>query len=180
MRVGLAAWIVQDGNYPDFAVGDVRSFALEFYAQPFSVAQSGSIACTLRKNCTYDVCGRLIYRQESFSVLDFGCRAYSQQMIAAEVGQWITGQFFVGVDPFMYFESWERQPGVPQIKSEWRIDRIYLETTPWVEEKPRYFVRDELRFSETEIQQTDAWADDSGNAAYALECTEIRRAWLAG
>ena len=73
----------------------------------------------------------------------------------------------------MYFESWERQPGVPKIRREWRIDRIFRETTPLIEEKSKYFVRDELRFSEIEVSKTDAWNDEEGNASYALECTEI-------
>ena len=28
--IGLAAWIIQDGNYADFTVGDRAEFALEF------------------------------------------------------------------------------------------------------------------------------------------------------
>ncbi len=176
MRIGLAAWIIQDGNYPDFAVGDVRSFALEFYAQPFSVSEVGVVACTPRKSCIYDICGRITFREGDFTVIDFGRRAYSEQKIVADVDQWIAGQLFLGVDPFMYFESWERQPGVPQIKSEWRINRIFRETTPLIEEKPKYFVRDESQFSEVEVSRTDAWNDDNGNASYALECTETKSA----
>ena len=176
MKIGLSAWIIQDGNYPDFAVGDVRSFALEFYAQPFSVSATGAASCTPRRNCIYDICARVKFRKENFTLIDFGYSAYSEQKIMAEVGQWITGELFIGVDPFMYFESWERQPGIPKIKSEWRIDRILLDTTPMIEERPKYFVRDETRFSEIEIARTDAWNDNQGNALYALECTEIKPA----
>jgi len=176
MRIGLSAWIIQDGNYPDFAVGGVRSFALEFYAQPFAISDVGVVACTRRRNCVYDICGRVAFRKDDFTVIDFGWRAYSEQRIVADVGQWIVGQLYIGIDPFMYFESWERQPDVPRIKSEWRIDRIFRETTPLIEEKPKYFVRDESRFSEIEVSKTDAWNDEEGNASYALECTEITSA----
>ena len=31
LQVGLNSWIIADGNYADFTVGEVRSFALEFY-----------------------------------------------------------------------------------------------------------------------------------------------------
>jgi hypothetical protein len=176
MKSGLAAWIIQDGNYHDFAVGDVRSFALEFYAQPFVVADVGLTACTPRKSCVYDICGRVTFRKEDFTVIDFGRRAYSEQKIVADIGQWITGQLYIGIDPFMYFESWERRADVPKIKSEWRVDRIFRDTTPLVEEKPKYFVRDESRFSEIEVPKTDASNDDDGNASYVLECTEIKLA----
>ena len=176
MKIGLAAWIIQDGNYPDFAVGDVRRFALEFHAQPFSVSDSGVAACVHRKNCVYDITARITFKKEDLTVIDFGHFAYSEQKIAADVGAWISGQLFIGVDPFMYFETWERQAGVPQIKSDWRIDRILLETTPLIEEKPRYFVKDERRFAEIEVGRTNAWDDDKGNGSYALECTEIKPA----
>jgi len=74
----------------------------------------------------------------------------------------------------MYFENWESQPEIPKIKSVWRIDRIFLETTPLIEEKPKYFARDETCFSEIEVTKTNAWNDDKGNASYSLECTEIK------
>jgi hypothetical protein len=28
------AWVIQDGNYPDFAVGETVEFAVAFYQQP--------------------------------------------------------------------------------------------------------------------------------------------------
>ena len=31
--IGLSAWIIQDGNYGDFSVGQRAEFALEFYAR---------------------------------------------------------------------------------------------------------------------------------------------------
>lgn len=176
MRIGLAAWIIQVGNYPDFAVGDVRSFALEFYARRFAVSDAGSAACVPRRNCVYDICGCVCFRKDDFTVIDFGQRAYSERKVVADVGQWIAGQLFIGIDPFMYFETWERQPGVPKIRSEWRVDRIFRETTPLIEQTPKYFVRDEARFSEVEVSQTDAWNDDGGSASYALECTQIHPA----
>ncbi|MBL9186548.1 MAG: hypothetical protein JNK23_03625 [Opitutaceae bacterium] len=173
MRIGLDAWIIQDGNYPDFSVGDVRCFALEFYAKNFSIRGEGVSRCTLRKGCDYDLSARITFKKDNLTVIDFGHLAYSEQGIAADVGVWIDGDFFVGIDPFMYSENWERSPNIPKIKCEWRIDRIFRQTTPLIEEKPRYFVRDETRFSEIEIDRTNAWEDDNGNASYALECSKV-------
>ena len=31
LQVGLNSWIIADGNYTDFSVGEARSFALEYY-----------------------------------------------------------------------------------------------------------------------------------------------------
>jgi hypothetical protein len=174
MRIGLASWIIQDGNYPDFAVGDMRNFALEFYAKPFKVSGSGVSACVNRKNCIYDITARITFQKSALTIIDFGYRAYSEQKIDAAVGSWICGELFIGVDPFMYFESWEAQVDIPKIRSNWRIDRIFLETTPLIETKPKNFVRDVARFSEIEVARTNAWDDDNGNACYALECTEIK------
>ena len=176
MRIGIASWIIQDGNYPDFAVGDVRTFALEFHAEPFSVLKTAAITSAYQKNCKYDITGQIFFRQDELTIIDFGHVAYSEQKLGATVGDWVTGQFYIGVDPFMYFEHWSRKPGVPEIRREWRIERIFLETTPLIEQQPRYFVRDASRFSEVEVAKTNAWDDDKGNASYTLECTEMKPA----
>jgi hypothetical protein len=34
IHVGLFSWIIQDGNYDDFEVGQAAKFALEFYPPP--------------------------------------------------------------------------------------------------------------------------------------------------
>jgi hypothetical protein len=45
--VGLHSWIIQDGNYGDFATNTNAAFALEFYASsPLEVR--GSISSTAR------------------------------------------------------------------------------------------------------------------------------------
>jgi hypothetical protein len=178
MRIGLDSWIIQDGNYADFSVGEERSFALEFSAGPISICPARIAACARRENCVYEITAQIAFKKEegkrTLTIIDFGLRAYSEKKLDAREGDWITGQFYIGIDPFMYFESWERRPDVPKIRSNWRIDRILLETTPRIEPKPKYFVRDATRFSEIEVMQTNAWSDDSGNASYALECTEIK------
>jgi hypothetical protein len=173
MRIGLSAWIVQDGNYRDFAVGDVRPFALEFYAEKFSVKSSGSIGMKHLKDCIYEIEAQVIFKKAKLTIIDFGYRAYTEGKIDAKAGDWIKGEVGIGIDPFFYFESWERDPEVPKIKSKWRVDRIFMDTTPLVEFESKNFRRDEARFSEIEIQMTNAWNDDSGNGSYALYCTRM-------
>ncbi|MBP7482119.1 MAG: hypothetical protein KA788_06245 [Lacunisphaera sp.] len=173
MRIGLASWIIQDGNYPNFRTGETYSFALEFYAKAFSTTRPGTRSFTPSGNCHYDISAEVTFRKHDFTVIDFGLPAFQEQMRGVEVGQWIRANVFIGVDPFMYFESWEPSPDVPRIKRRWRVDRIYLETTPRVEVDPKCLVRDDKRFSEVEVSGTDAWHDDGGNADYALECTSV-------
>jgi hypothetical protein len=33
-NIALSAWIIRDGNYPDFSKGEVVEFAVEYYQQP--------------------------------------------------------------------------------------------------------------------------------------------------
>lgn len=174
MKISLEAWIIQDGNYPEFSVGDLRSFALEFYTESFSVSREGEPSYKHLENGSYEITAQVTFRKEGLTIINFGHCAYSEGNIDVEVGDWITGKFYIGIDPFMYFESWEMQPDVPKIKAKWRIDRIFLETTPRIEQKPNYFVRDESRFSEIEVTETNSWNDDEGNGAYRLECTELK------
>lgn len=43
--IGLSSWIIQDGNYGEFARGDVTAFAVEFWSSNgLSAAKSGSTA----------------------------------------------------------------------------------------------------------------------------------------
>lgn len=174
MKIGLEAWIIQDGNYGEFSVGDVCSFALEFYAKSYSLSDSGVAVCKHLKGSMYEITACVTYKKEEFTVIDFGHCAYSEQRIDAKVGDWISGHFYIGIDCFTYFENWEKKPDVPQIKRNWRINRIFLETTPRIEEKSNYFVRDESHFSEIEIAETNSWDDDDGNGSYTLECTEVK------
>ena len=39
VSIGLSAWIIQDGNYGDFRVGQQARFALEFHPQAMEPAQ---------------------------------------------------------------------------------------------------------------------------------------------
>jgi len=55
---------------------------------------------------------------------------------------WLEGLIFIGVDPFFYFESHAHQPGAPALVYDWHIDKIEMETGPFIETKPKHFERD--------------------------------------
>jgi hypothetical protein len=174
MKIGLSAWIIQDGNYGDFAVGDEARFALEFHANSHTIISEAPLSAVCIKDSTYCVIAQVVFKKDALTIIDFGYRAFSEQLLDVVEGDWIKAAIYIGIDPFMYFEGWARKDGIPEISYTWCINQIFLETTPRIEEKPRYFVRDKNRFSEVSIQKTDAWKDDEGHGDYVLECEKIQ------
>src|SRR5690242_7534975 len=75
--VGLAAWVIQDGNYDDFSVGDRAEFAVEFYApeEPKSATDQLLRAEHFGEG-QYEVIARVAHVDERGWVLDFGIKAY--------------------------------------------------------------------------------------------------------
>jgi hypothetical protein len=92
----------------------------------------------------------------------------------ANPGATISGEIYVGIDPFFYLERLKDEPGMPNLFRDWIVRRILLETTPWVESKDskgrRLLTRAELDPSFVDVRQTDAWNDDHGHGHYVLEC----------
>ena len=115
-------------------------------------------------------------------MLDLGCLAYREEPISdiASVGDLVRGDVYVRIDPFFYMQSLHSLPGIPELRYDWRIEEIPLETTPWISNRDssgrevRY--RDESHRSFQSITQTDAWRDDGGHAHYALRCRRLDHA----
>ena len=117
-------------------------------------------------------------------VLDLGLlSAYSDWMVLDDlepppVGEWLTGEVHLGVDPFMYMDGLAQLPGMPAQIYTWSIDDIQLDTTPAMrvefghrlyagpDEGPRR-VRDPERESWRTVNKT-RWEDDG---SYRLRCT---------
>ena len=53
--IGVSSWIIQDGNYPDFRIGDAINIALEFH--PYRVCESKSNSSSIIRlaSCHYRV-----------------------------------------------------------------------------------------------------------------------------
>jgi hypothetical protein len=99
--IGLAAWIVRDGNYADFKVGDRAEFALEFYA-------AGEVQVVPDSNL------------RATHVHDVGLVAFHDGIVpdGIEPGQTVRANIGLGVDPFMYFErlsQWTRHRLLQQV-----------------------------------------------------------------
>jgi hypothetical protein len=163
--IGLPAWVLQDGNHADFATGERRQFALEWWydrSQRLRPA-SGPARCTAREDGSYDVTGRLLRAaaepmSDAF-VLDFGLRAYTQWMVLDDLqppsaGAWLSGRIWLGVDPFMYLDDLAGRPGMPPLIHTWTIDEIQVEEQPGARRRV--------------VPRTHTWDDVGG---YWLRCT---------
>lgn len=112
-------------------------------------------------------------------MIDFGIMAYEKRTPPpfAKVGTWIDGEINLGIDPFFFFEDLHKQPGMPAQQYDWRIERILLETTPWLctkrPEGGTLMERDKSKESFREVERTNAWEDDERRGSYELECEKI-------
>lgn len=190
--IGLASWVLQDGNYTEFVVGQRRQFALEFsYHRSQRLVQveepdgprcrhTGSVA-------DYGVTARLLMdagpaRQRPF-VLDFGLLAYNSWIVLDDLeppqaGSWLSGTIGLRVDPFDYMAGRFRKSEPPPMIYTWTIEGIEKATTPPMtvefghplyvgpDEGPRR-VADPERESWQPVEATPVWDD----AFYRLRCT---------
>ena len=177
--VGLSSWIVQDGNYGDFTVGDEAKFALEFYPHSMRPSRRREPECELLTGNRYRIRGEVVYTDRSAYVLDFGILAYRNQAAPkfATKGSWIEAEIYLGIDPFFYFEELHARKGMPALQYRWRIRKIHLETTPWLsskDEKGRTIMsRAQGERSFIEVDAMDAWNHDDGRPEYVMECEKL-------
>lgn len=173
--IGLAAWVVQDGNYDDFAVGDRAEFAIEFYTPtPLVVAREVSRHAQQVGDSWYEVAGRVVHTDEGGWVIDFGLLAYQNQAppVGVAVGATVSGRVSLGVDPFFYFENLSQDLAWPALVHTWNVRQIWRETAPFIE-SGSVLVRDETELAQIETSRTDAWHDDDGHGEYVLVCDHL-------
>src|SRR5229473_4595257 len=137
-NIGLSAWIIQDGNYPDFAVGETVEFAVEFYQQPgtaVEVWKSEVFARQVTANA-YGVVAEKVLATDDVTVLDIGILVYREgvsQFSEVERGNRFRTELELGVDPYFYFERLSKDEGVPALIYSWRITSILRQTAPFIE-----------------------------------------------
>jgi hypothetical protein len=176
--IGLSAWVIQDGNYPDFEVGQTAEFALEFWL-PQGVAtgpSTGEVSATNLGECLYDTVAETLVQTDEITVLNVGVLVYqhrSSQEPSFPVGHRFAVQLRLVVDAFHCFECRSKTGEVLPLVYSWKILSILRQTAPFVEtvvEGRKLRVRDTQRLGYEEILKTDAWNDDGGHAAYILRC----------
>ncbi len=175
LNVGVESWIIQDGNDADFVVGEETNFALEFY--PISLKSSdckSSFFTELNFN-RYKICGQVVYSTERVWVLDFGFLVFQEFKPPkfATKGNWIEGEIYLGIDPYFYKAYLNKIPDMPSLIYSFKIEKIFLETTPWITKPGNNIIRDSEKESFREVSKTNAWDDDNGIANYILKCFRI-------
>lgn len=175
--VGLDAWIVQDGKYPDLVTGERTEFALEFASRGGLRLLDGAHEVSVRwiEGSRYEVTAQIVHDKPNAQVLDFGILAY--HFIGIEdpthqprIGAWVTGEINLSVDPFFYFDQLALEEGFPALIYTWTVEEILQkvgEGSPRIgadhvpADKSRDFVR---------IDKTDVWADVSTLPSYLFRC----------
>jgi hypothetical protein len=179
LSIGLSSWIIQDGNYPDFKKGDTASFALEFYA-PAELAvapDSGQVtALEHLRDSTYQIRGKVAHvRDIEWWAIDTGILMFREERPppGVEQGSWVSGEVYVGMDPFFYKESLSRHHTAPGLIYDWLIKGIQIQTAPLIKSEGNYMIRDREKLGWREVDATDAWRDDKGSAEYVLHCERL-------
>jgi hypothetical protein len=175
-EIGVAAWIIQDGNYGDFATGQLAEFALEFCSQNYRQTEFRTKSCTRLGAAKYSIIGEVIYLNNEVWVLDFGICAFqeSKSPEGTRVGGFVAAEIYLGIDPFFYFERLHTSPKIPALIYTWKINSIGQQTAPFIETSEpsgrKILVRDEKKLGYKTVIKTDAWKDDGGNGDYVLTC----------
>ena len=183
LDVYLDRWIISDGNYDDFLVGETRKFALEFWASS-TLTKSIERRTSLQRhrNYSYSISGKVAFATDEVWVLDCGVLAYWERNDKVQdgyaVGDFVRGEVMFGVDPFFYFERLCRIPNIPALIYEWQIHSMEQDTTPYILSevcgRPG-FVRDETRRSFKGVRGTNEnVANPPANCPeFVLHCTNL-------
>ena len=181
ISIVVDSWIIQDGNYGDFYVGDCPTFALEFTGGELELSTSKKKFARHVGNGVYQVCAQVIFVEASVWVIDFGFCAFweSSPPDIATPGSWVEGEILVGIDPFFYMEHLHKVSGMPNLFYKWHIASIARNDTPWhVEMNERggqVLSRIEKEETWTNVTRTDAWNDDEGRSSYVLTVEHVAR-----
>ena len=176
LSISVGSWIIQDGNYGDFAVGDTSKFALEFSGQKLVPSSKGERSAKFLHTSIYRVRAMVVFVHPRVWVIDFGVLAFWEEEPPsfAKIGDWVEGDIFVGIDPFFYKEYLHKLPGIPNLHYNWKVEGVSRQDTPWLSAVNQRggitLSRDAAREQWTDVQHTKAWDDDDGRASYVLRC----------
>jgi hypothetical protein len=98
--LGLSAWIVQDGNYADFARGEVAEFAVEFEFDDLQTVEAATPSASLVSDSDYAIAGEVVFTDDDAWVVDCGILIYNEGRPAGmQLRHWVAGTAFLSTDP---------------------------------------------------------------------------------
>ena len=176
MNIGINSWVIQGGHYPDFTIGQKRCFALEFYPKSLQPSSGTDVSMQSLGANRYRVCAKIVFATEKCWVIDCGVLAYKERELpkSFSCGSYVEGDLSISVDSYMYLKYFHALSGMPALSYQWLVSGIEMETTPWIEVRPRYMERDLRRESYLKINGTDARNDDGCHANYMLYAKLLR------
>lgn len=159
--LGIDAWVIQDGNYPDFVIGQQADFAVEFADRRGLTVVDDASGPRVKwvEASRYEVTAQIVHDETNARVLDFGLRAYRFIGIEdpehrSQVGAWVTGEINLAVDPFFYKDELANEAGFPTLIYSWTVQGLLLRTG----------------HGPVPIERTNAWVDLSAPPSYLLRC----------
>jgi len=168
IEIGLDSWIIADGNYDDFAVGEIRSFALAYYdVDPLTSAESRTASMKSLGNAQYRVNGRTVFQDNGWVVIDTGVLAYRELGGRQQPPRQFAGEIGLGIDPFFYFEQLALRPNAPPLIHDWRIHRITVETAPRIL-NGGMLIFDPAKLHRVDVQTTRGTGED-----FVLHCERV-------
>lgn len=173
--IGLDSWIIQDGNYEDFEAGQEYAFAVEFYSKQVKLSDKRETVCKHLFGGLHHIQAPVVFAGPECWVIDVGFLTYTkaENKDGFKPGDQIEMEGYLGIDPFYYFEELHELKDIPAMIYRWHLERILLDTTPWVTKKNKKGestrIRNMSESSSQPVDRTNAWDDDDGNAAYTLE-----------
>ena len=124
--LSMSSWVIQDGDYADFAVGEPRRFALEFLDRTLREVEPGVRSAEPLGEARHEITAEIVYARDDLVMLDFGLLAYSDARAPApKTGTWRSGSVLLEVDHFAYFETHAKREGVPPAVYSWTITGIW-------------------------------------------------------
>lgn len=170
VEICVDAWIIQDGNYGDFHVGEELRCAFEFHGDLNVTAQRTPSMTRLQHN-NYVVRAQVMFVGPDAWAVDFGLPAFQEYRPPGfvRVGAWVEGEIELAIDPFMYKDRLKNEIGMPDLFNAWQISGIARDDTPWIASScGKVLSRDQDHPRWTNVQQTNAWNDDDVRSAYLL------------
>lgn len=128
---GLEQWIIADGSYSDFRVGQRAELALEFTpTAEVTPVPDAPVHATHRGADRYDVVGRVVHVDPEAWVLDIGVPAYVDSPAPPGVtpGRSVRTSLTLGVDPFMSVAWVHRLRRFPALVHTWDVRAISCTT----------------------------------------------------